>query len=100
MAARSNKTQLVRSEGIYHGLPCFSESITGLKAMVVGASGQSGQPMIDVLSSEPQRWKKVYALSRKRPTAAADSNVEHVPIDLLWSQEKIAAALREHDVQA
>ena len=99
MDTHSSNTQLVRSEGIYHGLPCFPETITGLKAMVVGASGQSGQPMIDILSSEPRRWQKVYALSRKPPKAASDSNVEHVPIDLLWSQEKIASALREHAAQ-
>lgn len=96
---RTNNTQLVRSEGIFHGLPCYPDSIEGLRAMVVGASGQSGQPMIDVLSSDPQRWAKVYALSRRPPTSINGSNVEHVPTDLLWSHEKIASMLREHAVQ-
>lgn len=100
MTAASDKTFLVRSEGIFHGLPVLPDELRGQRAMVVGASGQSGQPMIDALDSNPQRWEKVYALSRRSPTTNKTSNVEHVPVDLLWSPERISATLLKHQVQA
>lgn len=92
----TRKVMQIYSEGIFHGLPIFPESTSGLRAMFVGASGQSGQPMLDVLSSNPQRWEKIYALSR-RPVHGI--NVEHVPIDLLWEPEKISSTLLSHKVQ-
>jgi hypothetical protein len=56
--------------------------------------------MVDVLGSNPQRWEKVYALSRRPPTTSKASNAEHVPVDLLWTPDKISAALLKHQVQA
>ncbi|KAK5418631.1 hypothetical protein LTR06_002381 [Exophiala xenobiotica] len=100
MTAATSKTFLVRSEGIFHGLPVLPDDLLGQRAIVVGASGQSGQPMIDVLSSNPQRWETVYALSRRPPTTNKTSNVEHVPVDLQWGPDKISAALSKHQVQA
>jgi 5,10-methylene-tetrahydrofolate dehydrogenase/methenyl tetrahydrofolate cyclohydrolase len=100
MAGATSKTSLVRSEGIFHGLPVLADDLLGQRAMVVGASGQSGQPMVDVLGSNPQRWEKVYALSRRPPTTSKASNAEHVPVDLLWTPDKISAALLKHQVQA
>lgn len=95
---RASKVTQIYSDGIFHGLPIFPESLSGLRAMIVGASGQSGQPLVDVLSSNPNRWEKVYALSR-RPPARSSSNVEHVPVDLLWETERISSVLVEHKVQ-
>ncbi len=99
MSSKSSKTTLVHSDGIFHGLPVFPDTTTGLRAMVVGASGQSGQPMIDVLRANPQRWEKIYALSRRSPKLPNSSNVEHLPVDLLWEPDKISSLLREHGVQ-
>ncbi|KAK5116479.1 hypothetical protein LTR62_008028 [Meristemomyces frigidus] len=59
--------QVVYSEGLYHDPPVLDEKHQDLKAIVVGASGMSGQSMIDLLVQSPQRWSKIYALSRPPP---------------------------------
>lgn len=94
--------QSVHSNGIYHGLPVIDDDHKGLRAIVVGASGMSGQTMIDVLAQNPQRWETVYALSRRAPKLSADarSNVVHVPFDLLREPTELAAQMKEHGVTA
>ncbi|KIV88649.1 hypothetical protein PV10_08313 [Exophiala mesophila] len=99
MSGAMSKTDQVRSEGIFRGLPVLDASLKGLRAIVVGASGQSGQPVVDVLSANTNRWEKVYALSRRPPTTGAKS-VEHIPVDLLWEPEQVASILLKHEVQA
>ena len=99
---KNSSIQSVRSSGIYHGLPVIDDAHKGLKAIVVGASGMSGQTMIDVLAQNPQRWEKVYALSRRAPklSEGTTSNVEHVPFDLLKEPGELAAQMNEHGVEA
>lgn len=99
MTGTSCKSYQVLSEGIFHGLPIIPASSKGLRAMVIGASGQTGQPVIDVLGANPDRWEKIYALSRRPPLTDA-KNVEHLAVDLLWEPEQIARLLRQHEVQA
>lgn len=94
----TSSIQQVFSNGIYHGLPVIDPSKTDLKAVVVGASGMSGQSMIDVLAQSPERWSKIYAMSR-RPPQTTSASVEHVPLDLLKEPEGIAKILKEHRVQ-
>ncbi|QKX64676.1 uncharacterized protein TRUGW13939_11852 [Talaromyces rugulosus] len=96
----SPQSHIIHSKGIFRGLPDIPSHLSGLRAIVVGASGTSGQPMVDVLSSNSERWEKVYALSRRPPKTKKDSNVEHVPMDLLYEPDKIVAILREYRVQA
>lgn len=95
----SSTVQQVYSSEIYHGLPVIDPSKRALKAIVVGASGMSGQCMIDVLAQNPERWSKVYAMSR-RPPQTRGSNVHHVALDLLKQPEEMAKLMREHRVQA
>lgn len=94
-----SKVQQVYSNGIYHGLPVIDPSQRDLKAIVVGASGMSGQSMIDVLTERPDRWSKVYAMSR-RPPQTSSENVEHVPLDLLQDANEIASTLMQNSVHA
>lgn len=91
--------QQIYSNGIYHGLPVIDPSKRGLKAIVVGASGMSGQPMIDVLTQDQQRWSEVFAMSR-RPPQSQSPNVQHVPLDLSKEPQEIATLLQNHSVQA
>lgn len=100
MAGHSRKNFQVYSEGIYNGLPDFPTSVNGARAIVVGASGQSGQPLIEVLSSDPKRWAKVYALSRRPPKTSSNCNVEFLPLDLFTKPEESAQLLLKHNVQA
>ena len=95
----SQPIQQVYSRGIYHGLPVIDPSKRDLTAVVVGASGMSGQCMIDVLCQNPERWSKVYAMSR-RPPHSSGENVQHVPLDLLKEPEEMAGVMREHGMQA
>ena len=71
---------------------------------MVGASGMSGQQMIDNLTQHPHRWEKVYALSRRAPQLSENASsakvVEHVPVDLLKEPSEIATLLTEHNVKA
>ncbi|RDW77885.1 hypothetical protein BP5796_05737 [Coleophoma crateriformis] len=95
----SPKALTIQSKGIFHGLPTIPEPLKGLRAIVAGASGMSGQHMIQVLAQSPQRWEKVYAVSRSPPSVKAE-NTQHISIDLLSGSEDIATALRDNGVVA
>ncbi|KAF2449346.1 NAD dependent epimerase/dehydratase family protein-like protein [Karstenula rhodostoma CBS 690.94] len=94
--------QIVQSRGIYHGLPVYDASVKGLTAIITGANGISGNYMLRVLAQNPERWSKIYCLSR-RPPAIPDglpSNAEHIPLDFLKDKEEIAKVLTEKGVTA
>jgi nucleoside-diphosphate-sugar epimerase len=93
-------THLVQSHGIYHGLPVFPDSVTGLTAIVTGANGISGQHMVRVLAQSPKRWSKIICLSRRPPMLAGGlpSNCVHIPCDFLKPPTDIATVLKEHNV--
>ena len=59
--------QQVQSRGIFHGLPVFPEHLEGLTAIVTGANSISRYYMLRVLAQAPERWSKIYCLSRKPP---------------------------------
>ncbi|KAM5472880.1 hypothetical protein MauCBS54593_002593 [Microsporum audouinii] len=93
----------VQSKGIYHGLPVFPESLTGLSAIVTGANGISGHHMLRVLAESPERWTNVYSMSRRAPLVATKwkTNVQHIPLDFLNSTPlELAKAMREKGVKA
>lgn len=97
----ANSTQQVYSNGIYHGLPVIEDSHHGFSAIVVGASGMSGQSQIDVLLQSPRRFKKVFALSRRAPQIGEKSSaLQHVPVDLLKDPSETAGALKAAQVEA
>lgn len=94
-------TQVVRNDGPFHGLPTFPEDVKDLTAIVTGANGMSGYHMVRVLSAAPQRWRKIYCLSRRPPPANFFQDlgdgaqlVEHIPVDFLQEPVKIAEALK------
>jgi DNA-directed RNA polymerase subunit K/omega len=61
----------------------------------------SGQPQIDVLLQSPQRFSKVFALSRRAPQGNQGSSaLQHVPMDLLLEPDEIAKRLKEAGVRA
>jgi nucleoside-diphosphate-sugar epimerase len=98
----------VQHRGIYHNLPTFDPSIKDLTAIVTGANGISGFHTMRVLLDSPERWKKVYALSRRPPPKemmellpeSQRSRVQHVAIDFLDQPQKIADALKAAKVTA
>ncbi|KAI1846416.1 hypothetical protein JX265_011905 [Neoarthrinium moseri] len=94
--------QQVQSIDIYHGLPVYDDSLTGLTAIITGANGISGYHMLQVLSRSPSRWRKIYCLSRRPPymPGGLPSNAEHVALDFLKTPEEIAATLKDKGVQA
>ncbi|KAF1833745.1 NAD dependent epimerase/dehydratase family protein-like protein [Decorospora gaudefroyi] len=94
--------QLVQSKGIFHGLPVYPSSLKGLTAIITGANGISGNYMLRVLAEDPERWSKIYCLSR-RPPAIPDGlpkNAEHIPLDFLQDPEDIAKVLKNKGVEA
>lgn len=93
----------VHSHGIFHGLPDLAQHDgKGYTAIVTGANGISGANMTKVLAQSPQRWKRIYALSRRPPaeTERLPENVVHIAVDFLETPEVIATKLREHGVHA
>lgn len=92
--------QQVHSNGIYHGLPVYPDSISGLTAIITGANGISGHYMLRVLAQAPKRWKRIICLSRRPPLipGGLPSNAEHVPLDFLKDPKDIAAVLKENNV--
>jgi hypothetical protein len=95
-------TQIVHSRGIYHGLPAFSDNVKDLTAIVTGANGISGYHMIKVLAQSPQRWKKMFCLSRRPPAVPGGlpSNAEFISVDFLEEPSKIAEVLKAKGVNA
>jgi nucleoside-diphosphate-sugar epimerase len=95
-------SQTVISKGIFHGLPTFPQHDgKKLRIIVTGANGISGSAMVKVLSEAPERWEKIYALSRRPPSTKLPSNVEHIAVDFLGSSpEHIAQTLTKRNVQA
>lgn len=92
----------VERKGIYCGLPTYPPSLKNLSVIVTGANGISGDYMLRVLSESPERWAKIYALSRKPPSdlKKLGSNVTFIPVDFLKDPEEIGATLRENGVKA
>lgn len=92
--------QKVQSVDIYHGLPVYPDDVQGLTAIITGANGISGYHMLRVLGASPQRWSKIYCLSRRPPyiPGGLPANAEHVALDFLKPPEEIAAALKERGV--
>jgi len=94
--------QVVQSRGIYHGLPVYPPSLKGLTAIITGANGISGYHMLRVLAEDPERWTKIYCLSRQPPANpnGLPQNAEHIALDFLQDREKIARVLEEKGVKA
>lgn len=97
------KSQLVHSHGIFHGLPTYSNDAehTNLTAIVTGANGISGYHMVKVLAAAPERWKKIYCLSRRPPPdyffselGEGANRVEHVSSDFLAEPSEIGKSLQ------
>lgn len=68
--------------------------------MVVGANGISGQYMLRVLSKHPERWSKIYSLSRRPPQGVEGPQIKHISIDLLGGVEKIRSKLESEGASA
>jgi hypothetical protein len=92
-------SQVIHSKGIYHGLPDLSYVQNGMTAIVTGANGISGAHMIRVLAENPERWTKIYALSRRPPSGTWPKTVEHIPLDFLKTPEEIAKVLKERNIK-
>src|ERR1700722_380481 len=98
----------LKDSGIFKNLPTFSPDIKGLTAIVTGANGISGFHTMRVLLESPQRWKKVYAISRRPPPPEMmallpeehRSRVQHVASDFLSKPQDIAKALTDAKVTA
>ncbi len=95
-------SQIVVSKGIFHGLPTFPDhEAKKLRIIVTGANGISGSAMVKVLSEAPERWEKIYALSRRPPPGKLPPHVEHIAVDFLESSpEQIAQVLKDKRVEA
>ncbi|CAK7235566.1 hypothetical protein SBRCBS47491_009336 [Sporothrix bragantina] len=94
-------TQVVRNDGPFRGLPTFPENVKDLTAIITGANGMSGYHMVRVLAAAPERWRKIYCLSRRPPPANFFEDlgegaklIEHIPVDFLSTPEQIAESLK------
>ncbi|MAD87906.1 MAG: hypothetical protein CL912_33510 [Deltaproteobacteria bacterium] len=94
-------THTLHTTSIYHGLPVYPSTITPKVAIITGANGISGFHTLRVLASAPERWSKIYALSRRPPpprlmnlVGDGKERVEHVACDFLLGPEEIAKALK------
>ncbi|KAF2812564.1 NAD dependent epimerase/dehydratase family protein-like protein [Mytilinidion resinicola] len=92
----------VQSRSIYHGLPVYPKELKGLTAIITGANGISGYHMLRVLAQDPDRWTKIYCLSRRPPAipGGLPSNAEHIALDLLKKPGEIAEVLKSKGVTA
>lgn len=93
--------QNLQTHGIFHSLPTFPEH-DGRKfsAIVTGTNGISGAQLVEVLSQVPNRWGKIFALSRKPPTTKR-TNVYSIAADFLNSgPEEITKILKDNGLEA
>lgn len=95
-------SQTVYSNGILHGLPTFPDHDNKKYSIIVaGATGISGSAMLRILSENPSRWEKIYALSRRPLQYPDNSHIIPVAVDFLESSpEHIAQVFKDHNVQA
>jgi len=104
----SSENYPLRQIDIYHGLPNFDPTIKGLTAIITGANGISGFYTMRALLDSPERWSKIYALSRRPPpedmmnllTKDQRLRVQHVACDFLQSPSTIASAMKAAKVTA
>jgi NAD(P)-dependent dehydrogenase (short-subunit alcohol dehydrogenase family) len=95
------KSFTVYSKDILHALPTFPQHEgRSYTAVVTGANGITGAHIVQALAGSPQRWKRVYALSRRPPHSKLPDNVTGVAADFLKSPEDIAQALGKNGVTA
>lgn len=98
----------LQKNDIFLNLPTYSPEIQNLTAIVTGANGISGFFTLRVLLQSPQRWRKIWAVSRRPPpaemmdllTPEQRDRVEHVAVDFLEKPEVIAKALSDKNVTA
>ncbi|KAF1943211.1 hypothetical protein EJ02DRAFT_511085 [Clathrospora elynae] len=98
----------LRQSGIFRNLPSFDPALKGLKAIVCGATGISGFHVIKALLDTPDRWSKIYALSRSPLskeilaflTEEQRSRIQHISIDFSSSGEQIAKSLKDAGASA
>ncbi|RGP78261.1 aldo-keto reductase family [Fusarium longipes] len=87
----------LHSESPYVGLPSFEQK--GLTALVAGANGISGQHMLRVLAKHPDRWSKIYALSRRPPQGLFDApHIQSVALDFLSGTDNIRKTLKANSI--
>ncbi|KAL1792315.1 hypothetical protein ACET3X_008822 [Alternaria dauci] len=72
--------------------------LPGRIALVTGVNGISGHAIVEHLISQPRsEWAKIVVTSRKPlPFPWIDDRVEFFPLDLLWPQKKIVAAMKPY----
>ncbi|KAK4624442.1 hypothetical protein CLAFUW4_06024 [Fulvia fulva] len=98
----------LRQSGIYRNLPQFDPSIKNLKAIICGATGISGFNALRALRDTPDRWSKVYTLSRSPLkqemlnllTEKQRCKIQHVSVDLTSSGDSVAKSLKDAGVDA
>lgn len=103
----SSRLQPLRTSGVFRNLPQFGPEVTGLTAIVCGASGISGFHALRALLDTP-RWSRIFILSRSPLSDEAKSflseeqiaRITHVSVNLLDSAESIAKALQHAHVEA
>jgi hypothetical protein len=99
MAHQSEDTFTVRQAGAYRNLPTYP-LVSGLTAIVPGATGISGRNTIRALLDSAAQWTKIYAMSRSTLskgltnllTSEQQSRVQHLPVDSFGNPEVIAKA--------
>ena len=98
----TSNAQTVISNGIFHGLPTFpDQNGKKLTAIVTGANGISGSAMLKVLAEAPERWEKIYAMSRRPPPSTYGSKVIPIAVDFLDNTpQQIAEIFKQHGVTA
>jgi hypothetical protein len=100
MIPQNNDSFTVRQSGAYRNLPNYPD-VTGLTAIVPGATGISGWNTIRSLLDSPTRWTKIYAISRSPPSkeltgllsSEQQLRIQHLPVDFSSSPEEIAKSL-------
>lgn len=97
----SSRNHPNRDSGIHYSLPQFDPSLEGLTAIITGAWGISGFGTLRALLDSPQRWSKIYTVSRSKPppqmlellSPDSRSRIEHVCCDLLENDSAAIAAI-------
>lgn len=69
---------------------------------LAGANGISGYHCLKVLAQDPERWSKIYCLSRRPPyvEGGLPKQAEHVSLDFLQEPAEIGKVLEDKGVKA
>ncbi|KAJ4128321.1 hypothetical protein NW754_016746 [Fusarium falciforme] len=95
-----SRHHVVKSDGIFHGLPTYPDNLEGLTAIVTGTNGISGHHLLESCRALGGGRRSTLFREGRQHLEVCRPNAEHLALDFLESPEAISKVLKERGVHA